>query len=332
MRGVVLLYKVKKKDMILGVEKNLRLEKQMKKKLFKIIFGMIIGMLLFACNKKADNFENTIITSNYPMYAFTKLIVGDNLNVINIIPPGVEPHDWEPSVKNIADLEKAEVFVYNGAGMEPWTNKILSSLENKNLYSVEASNGVDLIKINESHSGHHHDGFDPHVFLSLRAAQIELTNIKNALEKIRPENKEIFEKNYKKAIAEFKNLDEEYIEKLAPYKGKNIVVAHEAFAYLCRDYNLNQVGIENVFSDSEPSPAKMKEIIEFIKAEKIKTIFCENLASPKIAKAIAKETGVRIDTLNPLEGLTEEEIKAGENYLSIMKKNLRALEKALKEN
>ena len=118
---------------------------------------------------------------------------------------------------------------------------------------------------------------------------------------------------------------------LESFKGKEIVVAHEAFAYLCRDYDLHQLGIEGVFADSEPSPAKMKEIIDFVKEHQVKVIFFETLASPKVAEAIAKETGASTDMLNPLEGLTEEEIAAGKDYLSVMRENLESLKKAFVE-
>lgn len=317
----------------------------MKKSLSKFILGMFMSVLLIACGSKNEKKGESVIVSNYPMYTFTKMIAGDSLEIINLVPPGTEPHDWEPSVKDIANLEEAKAFIYNGAGMEPWVNKVLSSLGNKKLVTLEASKGVELIELEghdeeeehhhnhhkeHHHEHHHHHGkWDPHVFLSLRGAQIELLNIKNVLQEINPKDRELYQSNYEKAVNELKALDREYTKELSPYQGGNIVVAHEAFGYLCRDYNLNQIGIEEVFADSEPSPAKMKEIIDFVREHKVKVIFFESLASPKVANAIAKETGVRTDMLNPLEGLTQEEIDRGENYFSIMKKNLKALKEAL---
>lgn len=311
----------------------------MKKIVWKLAMILVcLTVLLTACGKKEGTQKEKIkvVTSNYPMYDFTKRIAGDTLELVNLVPSGVEPHDWEPSVQDIAQLEEAKAFIYNGAGMEIWVDKVLDSLKNKELLALEASSGVDLLKAEEhgheeehGHDhNHHHGEWDPHVWLSLRAAQVELGNIKNLLVELNPTQKDLYEKNYKKAMKEFQDLDADYKEKLAPFAGREIVVAHEAFAYLCRDYNLKQLGIEGVFADSEPSPAKMKEIIDFVKKHQVKVIFFESLASPKVAEAIAKETGATTAMLNPLEGLTEKEISEGKDYLSLMKSNLEALEGA----
>lgn len=325
----------------------------MKKRLWALLLAILcLCITLIGCGKKKEEVVSDkikVVTSNYPMYDFTKRIAGDTLEVVNLVPPGTEPHDWEPSVQDIAQLEEAKAFIYNGAGMEAWVEKVLESLNNKELLVVEASQRVDLLKAEEheeehhhehehehEHEGHeeyhhHHGEWDPHVWLSLRAAQVEMENIKNLLVEVNPEQKEVYEENYQKAIKEFQSLDEEYKTALSSFKGKEIVVAHEAFAYLCRDYDLHQLGIEGVFADSEPSPAKMKEIIDFVKEHQVKVIFFETLASPKVAEAIAKETGASTDMLNPLEGLTEEEIAAGKDYLSVMRENLESLKKAFVE-
>ncbi|WP_288729607.1 metal ABC transporter substrate-binding protein [uncultured Fusobacterium sp.] len=332
----------------------------MKKRRWSICFVILcLCMACIGCGKKKEEAEQEkikVVTSNYPMYDFTKRIAGDSLEIVNLVPPGTEPHDWEPSVQDIAQLEEAKAFIYNGAGMEAWVEKVLESLNNKELLVVEASQRVDLLKAeehdedeeeahhekahehkhhehehehhHEEHHHHHHGEWDPHVWLSLRAAQIEMENIKNLLVEVNPEQKEVYEENYRKAIKEFQALDEEFKETLAAFEGKEIVVVHEAFAYLCRDYHLHQLGIEGVFADSEPSPAKMKEIIDFVKEHQVKVIFFESLASPKVAEAIARETGAKTDMLNPIEGLTEEEMASGKDYLSVMRENLEALKKA----
>lgn len=325
-----------------------------------LIFTLFAIVACGGKNTTTTQEKKLVITSNYPIYYFTKTIAGDAIDVENLIPTGAEPHDWEPSSDDIIKLEKANAFIYNGAGMEPWADDILKGLKNKDLATLIASDKIVLIKNEEheeehhhdhdhdghdhhhhhegehehdhehEHHHHHHGEFDPHVWLSLKNAQIEITNIKELLTKISPENKEVFEKNYEKAINDFKALDEKFTNELKEFAGKEIVVSHEAFAYLCRDYGLKQLGIEGVFADSEPSPAKMKEIIDFVKEHNVKVIFFESLASPKVAEAIAKETGAKTDMLNPIEGLTEEDVKNNEDYLSLMNKNLEALKNALK--
>lgn len=330
------------------------------KKFFRIIlFSFLIFLTLVACGKKEENTKVdkekiTVVASNYPIYYFVSSVAGDSLNTINLVPPGVEPHDWEPGTQDMKILEEAKAFIYNGAGMEPWVKDVIGGLANKEIKTLVMEDGINLIKNEdeekdehhhhehkhkedekdeheeeEDEHHHHHGEFDPHIWLSLKNAVIEINNIKNFLTELLPENKDLYEKNSQEIINKITELDKKYSEELSSYKGKNIVVAHEAFAYLCRDYSLNQLGIEGVFADSEPTPTKMKEIIEFVKKNNVKVIFFESLASPKVAEVIAKETGATTDMLNPIEGLTEEDIAAGKDYLSIMQDNLEALKNAL---
>lgn len=281
-----------------------------------------------------------VYTSFYPLYDFATKVGGDKVKVVNLVPAGVEPHDYEPSAKEVAALENADVFIYNGAGMESWTDKVLASLQNKDLKVVEASQNIDLLKGHaheheeegeheEAEEEHDENGFDPHVWISIKNAKVEMENIKNALEEADPDHKDYYEANYIEYAKKFDALDEKYKETLTPFENRDIIVAHEAFAYLCKDYDLNQVGIEGISADSEPDPARMAEIVDFAKEHQMKVIFFEELVSPKVAKAIAKEVGAEAMVLNPLEGLTEEQISAGEDYLSVMEQNLEALTKAL---
>ena len=342
----------------------------MKKKIFKILSLVIAtSMFLAGCTSNSTNQSQEkkeeknnekkikVIASMYPMYDFASKIAGDKAEVENIIPNGTEAHGWEPSAADIAKLEEADVFVYNGAGMEGWVDKVIESLSNKDLIKVEASNGIDLIKNEDDHEHHdedhdhdhdhdekqdvhkeeehhdehhHHGEFDPHVWLSIRDAKKEMENIKNALVQADSENKDYYEENYQKYAKEFDELDKLFEETLKPYAGKSIVVAHEAFAYLGKDYGISQLGIEGVYEDSEPDPARMKEIVEFVKENNVKVIFFETLASPKVSEVIAKETGAMTDVLNPIEGLSEDEVKEGKEYISIMKDNLKAIENSFK--
>ena len=370
----------------------------MKKSFVKIFAALIsASMLLAACssaptnqssNKTEDNKQQTtqeeskikVVTSMYPMYDFAKKVAGDKADVENIIPAGTEAHGWEPSASDIAKLEGADVFIYNGAGMEMWVDDVLKSLSNKKLVAVETSKGIELLENHEDdhdhdhdgkkehdhdhdgkkddkdskethkddthkaedkdhdhedkdhdHDEHHHHGkYDPHVWLSIKNAKKQMESIKDALVKADEKNKAYYEENYEKYAKEFDALDAKYTQTLKPYSGKNIVVAHEAFGYLGKDYGISQLGIEGVFEDSEPDPAKMKEVIEFVKENKVKVIFFETLTSDKVSKTIASETGATTDVLNPVEGLTKEEMDSGKDYLSIMEENLKALEKSFK--
>lgn len=267
-----------------------------------------------------------VVTSFYAMYDFAEKIGGDKVSVINMVPAGIEPHDWEPAASDITNLEKAQVFIYNGAGMEHWVDTVLDSLSNKELVITEASSGITLQKGHSEEEG----TYDPHVWLNPENAKSEMNNIKEAFIKADPNNEAYYSENYETYAAKLDALDKKYKETLTVLENKDIIVAHEAFGYLCNAYGLNQVGIEGLSPDSEPDPSKMEEIIQFAKDNKVKVIFFEELVSPKVAETIAKEVGVKTDVLNPLEGLSEDDIKAGGDYFSVMETNLTSLAEALK--
>lgn len=276
-----------------------------------------------------------VLTSFYPMYDFACKIGGDCIDVTNMVPSGTEPHDWEPSTNDLKNLEKADVFIYNGADMEPWADDLLVS-RSDTLHVVEASENVELRTTDgehehaHEHADHHHGDFDPHVWLDPENAKIEMEAIRDALCAADPENSTVFQSNYGKYAAELDALDAEFREKLAPLPNRTIVVAHEAFGYLCDAYGLTQVGIEGLSPDSEPDPGRMAEVIDFVRDRSISTIFFEELVSPKVAEAIASETGAQAKMLSPLEGLSDEQAAAGADYFSVMHDNLAALMEALK--
>lgn len=273
------------------------------------------------------------MASFYTMYDFAKKIGKDKIEVTNMVPAGTEPHDWEPSTKELIELEKSDVFIYNGAGMEQWVDDVLESLDTEELTSVEASKGIKLLKDTDAHEhDHEHESEnDPHVWLDPQNAKYEMNQIKKALIKADPDNKDYYEANYKKEAARCDELDQQYKKELAQVSKRELVVAHEAFGYLCKAYDLEQMGIEGLSADDEPDPKQMSEVIEFAKKHKVKTIFFEELVSPKVAKTIAKETGASAKMLNPLEGLSNKKIKAGQDYFSVMKQNLSAIKEALSE-
>ena len=285
----------------------------------------------------ADDGRLRVLTSFYPMYDFACKIGGDCIDVTNMVPSGTEPHDWEPSTNDLKNLEKADVFIYNGADMEPWADDLLVS-RSDTLHVVEASENVELRTTDGEHehahehegADHHHGDFDPHVWLDPENAKIEMEAIRDALCAADPENSTVFQSNYEKYATELDALDAEFREKLAPLPNRTIVVAHEAFGYLCDAYGLTQVGIEGLSPDSEPDPGRMAEVIDFVRDHSISTIFFEELVSPKVAEAIASETGAQAKMLSPLEGLSDEQAAAGADYFSVMHDNLAALMEALK--
>lgn len=268
----------------------------------------------------------TVYTSFYPMYDLTKKIGGDKINLKNLVPAGTEPHDWEPTPSDMGNLEKADVLIYNGAGMESWMDKVLKSINNKKLVTVEASKGLKLLGNPDKNEN---SAYDPHVWLNPMLAKQEMEAIKNALVNADSANKEYYEKNFNENAFKLDQLDQDYKKTITGLSKKDIIVAHQAFSYLCSAYGLNQVAIEGLAADSEPSPARMAEIVNFAKEKQLKYIFFEELVSPKVAQTIAKETGATATVLSPLEGLSETDQKAGKDYFSVMRDNLEVLKKAL---
>ncbi len=324
----------------------------------KILILFFIALMLVGCsvNNTQQNSEKAskkkIVTTIYPVYEFTKLVVGDNDEVVSLIPFGSSAHDYEPTAKDIASIEEADVFIYHGAEMEPWIDKILAGLSNKKLLVINASEGIELAKATHSHHhhdhdhehkdhdhkdhehkhehhDHHHGEYDPHVWLAPLNAKAEAKNIADKLSAFDSENGSKYIENFNKVALEFDKLHQEFVTGLSNVKQKEIVVSHEAFGYLCNAYGLVQYGVEGIVPTSEPDPSKMAEIIHFVKDHNISTIFFEELASEKVAAAISKETGAKVAVLNPLETLTKEQIDAGQNYFSIQRQNLNSLISAL---
>ncbi|GIO29664.1 MULTISPECIES: metal ABC transporter substrate-binding protein [Paenibacillus] len=307
-----------------------------------------------------------IEASFYPMYEFASRVAGDLADVHLLIPADTEPHDWEPTPKDIENIEKADVLVYNGAGLEGWVDQILGSSDNKNLSVIEASKGLELIEGKEEHGhgddahsehadgkdqvttedhaaeadhshehvhdhNHDHGGMDPHVWLSPQLAVKEVRNIEAALIAKAPEHQEQFTKNADAYVAKLEQLDADYKKELQNAKRKDFITQHAAFGYLAKTYGLTQVPIAGLSPEQEPSASGMAEVVKFAKEHQVKTIFFETLVSSQVADTIAKELGAQTAVLNPLEGLTADEQAQHMDYISVMRANLEALKKALNE-
>ncbi|WP_145148213.1 metal ABC transporter solute-binding protein, Zn/Mn family [Paenibacillus xylanexedens] len=366
----------------------------------KATLGLLFSLTLIVagCGQKSASDANAASTGNsvpvetetaklnvqvsfYPMYEFTKNVAGDLADVHTLVPAGMEPHDWEPTPQDIASIEKADVLVYNGAGMESWIDQVTGSLSNASLIQVEASKGINLLEggehdhhhedseatehdhdhdhaneaTTEAHdhdhadeatteehdhdhdaeaeTGHDHDhgGLDPHVWLSPALAVKEVRNIEAGLAQAAPEHAEQFKQNADAYVAQLESLDQDFKAAVTDSKRKDFITQHAAFGYLAKEYGLQQVPIAGLSPEQEPSAAQMASVIDFAKEHQVKTIFFETLVSSKVSETIASEVGAKTAVLNPIEGLTEEEIAAGMDYISVMRQNLEALKLALNE-
>jgi zinc transport system substrate-binding protein len=307
---------------------------------------MISSLVLAGCSSTDSSSTNAsgvtrlqVIATTYPMVEFSKQVAGDLADVTGLIPTGTEPHDWEPTAKDMKKIKSSGVFVYNGAGLEGWAEKALKSVNKDKVSVVEASKGIELIEgiheeedPKEKKKSHDHDEeLDPHVWLSPALAQNQVLAILAGFEKADPTNKDQYKKNADAYIAKLQDLDKAFKSGLSNVKRKEFVTQHAAFGYLAKQYGLVQVPIAGLSPDQEPTAAKMTEIVKFAREKQVKTIFFETLVSPKIANTIAKEIGAKTAVLNPIEGLTEEDKKNNLDYIGIMKQNLNALVTALNE-
>lgn len=301
---------------------------------FTIITFLLCGCTANTQTQQAKDDKLQVYSSFYAVYDFVNKIGGDKINLINIVPTGTEPHDWEPSINDMLNLEGADILFYNGLGMEQWLEKVKNTIENPNIQYVELSTAITPLSSghNQAHSHtNNEEEADPHIWLNPQNVIKELTLIKDTLSSADPVNKAYYEANYKKACEDITKLDTDFKTAVNGFKSKEIIVAHEAYAYLCSAYGLTQIPIEGIMADSEPSPSKMSEITKLANEKNIKYIFFEELINSKAANAIASEIGAKLLVLNPFEGLTKEQIDSGEDYISIMYKNLENLKKALGE-
>jgi zinc transport system substrate-binding protein len=335
----------------------------------KLSFVILLSMVLLVAgcgtkaNDKIDPNKINVVTSFYPIYFFASEIGGEDAHVMNLLPTGVEPHDWTPRSQDILNTSKAQLFLYNGAGLESWVPNFLKGIDSKStVKSIELSKGIPLIYTNED-DGHNHGGqdstkdsheashdhekehgenhtenihdhgdehSDPHTWISPKSAITIAENIKNAYVEVDAKHKANYEKRFEQVKEKLTQLDQKYTEALAKTSKKEIVVSHQAFGYLARDYGLTQHAIMGLSPESEPKAQDIVALSKLVKEEKIKYVFFEELVSDKLAKMLAAESGVQTLVLNPVEGLTTAQEKAGDNYYSLMEKNLENLLLALK--
>ncbi|MCX6753487.1 MAG: zinc ABC transporter substrate-binding protein [Candidatus Nomurabacteria bacterium] len=300
----------------------------------KYIIGLLIlGLLIIGSFSLFGNKKNGIVSNNqikvvasfYPLYFFTSQIAGDKAIVSNITPAGAEPHDYEPTARDIANVEDSNLLVLNGGGLESWSKNIVTNLKQNKTMVVTAGDGLTtklLLEEGETVT-------DPHIWLSPILAKQMIDKIENGLSTIDSVNSSYYKSNAQNLKIKLDLLDSEYKQGLTNCKSKDIITSHSAFGYLAQTYNLNQVSIAGLSPEEEPSSKQMADISKFAKDNNVKYIFFESLVSPKLSETIAKEIGAKTLVLNPIEGLTIDEINSGKDYFSEMRSNLVNLKIAL---
>ena len=275
--------------------------------------------------------EISVTTTIFPLYDAVKNIGGDKVLLNNLIPFGVEAHDFEPKPKDMATLSKADLFIVSSSAFEPWSKKVVNSLK-IGTKTVDMSQKVKLLKIKDDDHGHRHGhshaSYDPHYWLSIDNYMTVVKETAAVLSKADPANAKEYETNLAEYIKKLSLLKTEY-EALKTCKNKKVIVNHDAFGYLSNDYGITQYSISGMSPESKPSAKQIAKLVEIVKKEKINTVFFEEFASDKVAKTIAKEANAKTDALRPVENITVEESKKGVGYIDVMRQNLSKLKGAM---
>ena len=249
------------------------------------------------------------------MYDFAKQIGGDKADVHILCQPSQEPHEYEPTAQDIANIIDADVFIYNGMGMEHWADSVKETLSGSDIIVVETSNAVDGSERNT----------DPHIWLNPQNALEQLRAITDAFIKADNGNVDYYTSRFKESEEKINQLTHNYKTAVETFSSKDIVVSHEAYSNMCNAFGLNQLAVNGTDNSEDPTPTRMAEIEKYIKDNNIKYVFTEPLGTSSIVETIAKDTNCEILILDPFEGNTE-----NKDYFTVMNENLEALKKALK--
>ncbi|MGT2925144.1 metal ABC transporter solute-binding protein, Zn/Mn family [Streptococcus caviae] len=310
----------------------------MKKKpviIISLLMAILLAAVVFLMNREESRKTDgkiAVVTTFYPMYEFTKNIVGNQGQVSLLVKAGTEVHDFEPSTRDVSKIQEADAFVYDSDSMESWVTSVKKSVDTKKVPFIEATEKMILAPGTEEgdhdhgHEGHHH-AYDPHVWLSPKRAVSLVENIRDELSHHFPKKAEVFKENAAAYIKKLQALDKDYSHALSKAQQKSFVTQHAAFGYLALDYGLTQIPITGLTAESEPSAKRLADLSQYVKGYGIDYIYFEENASSSVSKTLADEAGVKTAVLSPLESLTKKQMEAGEDYFSVMRRNLKALRK-----
>lgn len=308
------------------------MQKERKQAMKRILFLLLAGVLvlLAGCSgkpapEKTAEGKLPVVASFYAMKEMTEAIGGDKVAVTTLIPEGTEPHEFQPTTKSMKELSRARVLVVQGLGMEPWAEEMVKAAENRNLVQVVAAREVTPIANEEAEEVREHGQYDPHAWLSPACAQVEAAAIVRGLSQADPANADYYQANGEKFIGRLRQLEAAYKGKFQDLPRKEFVTGHAAFAYLCRDFGLEQNSVEGVFASGEPNARQLANLVEYCRQHQVNTIFTEAAVSPKTSESLAREVGAKVVPIHTLEGGEGEG-----DYLVQMEENLARIYESLK--
>jgi zinc transport system substrate-binding protein len=301
----------------------------------------VLVLSLAACSRSSGGAASdgtiSVVASFYPVHEAVQRIGGDRVRATNLTPAGAEPHDLELTPRQVDQILDADVLFYMGGGFQPAAEESAQDRTNGITVDLLASLAPHL-RPGEEEEGHEEEGHegeslpggaDPHVWLDPVLMAAIADQVGAAMARADPAGASDYQRNAAAYGTELEALHQEFESGLRECDRRVIVTAHAAFGYLAARYGLTQESIAGVSPEAEPDPKRLAELADLVMREGITTIFTEKLVSPRVAETLAREAGVRTAVLNPLEGLTPEELAQGENYASVMRQNLSTLRVAL---
>lgn len=287
----------------------------------RIVLTIGLALILSGCGSGSADSGEAVIAGFYPLAYAAERIGGSELDVSNLTPPGVEPHDLELSGSDVRAVADARLVLYLGSDFQPALER---AVESTGATALDLLTDAGLTEgAGQNHADEHEgggEGRDPHVWLDpLRYAAIveQVADALGSRDAAQP------------LTAELQALHEELDSGLRHCERRVIVTSHAAFGYLAERYDLEQVAITGLSPETEPTPGELRDVVQEVQAHEATTIFFETLVSPRLAETVAREVGATTAVLNPLEGLTEQQADDGEDYFSVMRANLAALREAL---
>jgi len=262
-----------------------------------------------------------VLASFYPLYEFTKTIGGERIDVSVIVPSGIEPHDWEPTIQDLQKMQNADMIVINGVGLEPWITKLVSV--NPDILIVDTSNGIPLLE-KDKHMFDNKIQNDPHIWLDPVLAKKQIQNIVDGLSIIDPQNTNYYQENANAYNTKLILLDNKIRNELSICVKKEFLAFHDAFSYFANEYGLNQNTIIGVNPSEEPTAVTLQQIVQKAQNLDLHVIFTEEAVNPRISDVIADEIGAKVLILSPIEIYEK-----NSDYIKRMEQNLSNLKEEL---
>jgi zinc transport system substrate-binding protein len=286
-----------------------------------------VAALLAACGSSSSTPEGSATTASvvagfYPLEWAAKTVGGDRVTVTSLTAPGAEPHDLELTPQQVAAVSDADLVLYIGEFQPALDDAIAQSPG----AAVDVAAGLETLApeehSDEEHAGEAEASYDPHVWLDPTNMAAIVATVAQRLSSLDPAGASTYAANASALQDRLTALDEQWEAGTATCTSRDLVVSHEAFGYLAERYGFTQVGISGLSPDPEPSPAKIAEVADFVRANDVSTVYYETLVDPKVAETVAQETGATTAVLDPLEGLAE---GSTDDYISVMEKNLQTV-------